>query len=52
MVGFYLVIAMWTWFYEGQPGQEVMLACGTTVAEALANEVTAEDAAVLAASLI
>ena len=37
MIGFYVIIAMWTWFYVGQPGQEVMLACKTTVAEALAN---------------
>ena len=35
MVGFYIVIAMWTWFYVGQPDLEVMLACKTTVAEAL-----------------
>jgi len=45
MIGFYLVIAMWTWFYQGQPGQGVMLACKMTVAEALANEVAAEVAA-------
>ena len=44
MVGFYLVIALWTWFYVGQPGHEVMLAC-TTVAQALANETTTEGAA-------
>ena len=42
MVGFYIIIAMWTWFYVGQPEQEVMLACGITVAEALAAEETAE----------
>lgn len=44
MVGFYVIIALWTWFYVGDPGQEVMLACGTTVAEALANEETATGA--------
>lgn len=44
MIGFYVTIAMWTWFYVGQPGQEVMLACGTTVAEALGNEKAVEDA--------
>lgn len=38
MVGFYITIALWTWFYDGQPGHELMLACTTTVAEALANE--------------
>ena len=38
MVGFYIIIAMWTWFYVGQPEQEVMLACGRTVAQALAAE--------------
>ena len=37
MVGFYVIIAMWTWFYTGQPEMEVMLACKTTVAEALAH---------------
>lgn len=37
MVGFYIIIAMWTWFYVGQPELEVMLACGTTVADALAH---------------
>ena len=42
MVGFYIIIAMWTWFYVGQPEQEVMLACGTTVAEAWAIEEAAE----------
>ena len=47
MVGFYVIIAMWTWFYDGQPEQEVMLACGITVAEALTNEVTAEGVSVL-----
>jgi len=44
MVGFYIIIAMWTWFYTGQPEQEVMLACGTTVAEALAAEGATEGA--------
>ncbi|KAF9788189.1 hypothetical protein BJ322DRAFT_1047593 [Thelephora terrestris] len=38
MIGFYMIIALWTWFYVGQPGQKVMLACTTTVATALANE--------------
>lgn len=47
MVGFYIIIAMWTWFYDGQPEQEVMLACGKTVAEALANEATGEGVSVL-----
>jgi len=42
MVGFYIVIAMWTWFYTGQPEQVAMLACRTTVAEAA--EETAEGA--------
>jgi len=42
MVGFYIIIAMWTWFYTGQPEQEVMLACKTTVAEALAAEEATE----------
>jgi hypothetical protein len=42
MVGFYIIIAMWTWFYTGQPDQVVMLACRTTVAEALAGEETTE----------
>ncbi|KAF9653776.1 hypothetical protein BDM02DRAFT_3182767 [Thelephora ganbajun] len=37
MIGFYIIIAMWTWFYVGQPEQEVMLACRTTVAEALTH---------------
>jgi len=38
MVGFYIIIAMWTWFYVGQPEMEVMLACGkTTMADALAH---------------
>lgn len=37
MVGFYIIIAMWTWFYVGEPQQEVMLACKTTVAEALTH---------------
>lgn len=45
MIGFYIIIALWTWFYVGQPGQEVMLACTTTVAEALAHEASAEGAA-------
>ena len=52
MIGFYIVIASWTWFYVGQPAQAVMLACGTSVAEALADEVTAEGANELAARLI
>jgi len=26
MIGFYTMIALWTWFYVGQPSQEVMLA--------------------------
>jgi len=52
MVGFYIVIATWTWFYIGQPAQAVMLACGTSVAEALANEVTKEGTNQLAARLI
>jgi len=43
MVGFYIVIAMWTWFYTGQPEQVAMLACMTTVSEAAAEE-TAEGA--------
>lgn len=42
MVGFYVIIAMWTWFYDGQPEQEVMLACRMTVAEAVANGSTGE----------
>lgn len=37
MIGFYATIAMWTWFYPGQPEQEVLLACRTTVAEAVAH---------------
>ena len=37
MVGFYIVIAMWTWFYVGQPELEVLLSC-KSVAEALAAE--------------
>lgn len=45
MIGFYIIIAMWTWFYVGEPGHEAMLACATTVAEALADEATAEGAA-------
>jgi len=45
MVGFYIIIAMWTWFYVGQPEQEVMLACGRTVAQALAAEEAAEGTA-------
>lgn len=44
MIGFYVIIALWTWFYTGQPEHEVMLAC-TTIAEALANEGTGESAA-------
>ena len=47
MVGFYIIIALWTWFYNGQPEQEVMLACGITVAEALANEANAEGVSIL-----
>ena len=47
MVGFYVIIALWTWFYDGQPEQEVMLACGISVAEAVANEVTAGGISVL-----
>jgi len=43
MVGFYVIIAMWTWFYTGQPELEVMLACRTTVAQALAAEEAAEE---------
>jgi hypothetical protein len=42
MIGFYIIIALWTWFYVGDPGHDVMLACTTTVAEALANEANAE----------
>jgi len=45
MVGFYIIIALWTWFYAGQSEQEVMLACTTTIAEALAQEASAEGAA-------
>jgi hypothetical protein len=41
MIGFYVIIALWTWFYTGQPDQRAMLGCGT-VAEALAHKVTAE----------
>lgn len=48
MVGFYVTIAMWTWFYVGQPEQEVMLACGMTVAQAVANKATKEGGSVLA----
>lgn len=44
MVGFYIIIALWTWFYVGQPEQGVMLACKTTVAEALAGGEGAEEA--------
>ena len=47
MVGFYVIIALWTWFYTGQPEQKVLLACGMTVAEAVANEATAEGVSVL-----
>lgn len=44
MVGFYITIALWTWFYVGQPEHEAMLACTTTVAEALAAEEATEGA--------
>ena len=37
MIGFYIIIAMWTWFYVGQPELEVMLTC-KSVAEALSSE--------------
>ena len=37
MIGFYVIIAMWTWFYVGQPELEVMLTC-KSVAEALSSE--------------
>ena len=47
MVGFYVIIVMWTWFYDGQPEQELMLACGITVAEAVANEATRGGVSVL-----
>ena len=36
MIGFYVVIAMWTWFYVGQPELEVLLSC-KSVAEALSE---------------
>jgi len=36
MIGFYVIIAMWTWFYVGQPELEVMLSC-KSVAEALSD---------------
>lgn len=45
MIGFYIIIALWTWFYVGEPGHEAMLACTTTVAEALANETIVEGTA-------
>jgi len=45
MVGFYIIIAMWAWFYPGQPEQEIMLVCNISVAEALAQEGAAEEAA-------
>lgn len=42
MIGFYTMIALWTWFYVGQPTQEVMLAgpgrgcaAGSSIAEAI-----------------
>ena len=43
MIGFYVIIALWTWFYVGEPGHEAMLACTTTVAQALANERAANE---------
>ena len=52
MIFFYIVIASWTWFYVGQPAQVVMLACRTSVAEALINEVMTEDINKLPARLI
>ena len=33
MVGFYINIAMWSWFYVAQPELEVLLACGKTMAQ-------------------
>jgi len=43
MIGFYVIIAMWTWFYIGQPELEIMLSC-KSVAEALAAEGITEAA--------
>jgi len=43
MIGFYVIIALWTWFYTGQPEQVVMLACKSTVAEAVATEEAARS---------
>jgi len=36
MVGFYIIIGMWTWSYIGQPELSVMLTCGS-VSEALSH---------------
>ncbi|KAH9913962.1 uncharacterized protein BXZ73DRAFT_106748 [Epithele typhae] len=37
LVSFYLMIALTTWFYPGQPEVELMLVCFETVAEAIAG---------------
>ncbi|KAK7681725.1 hypothetical protein QCA50_015072 [Cerrena zonata] len=37
MVAFYLMIAVVAWFYSGQPEQEIMLACGESVAQFIAS---------------
>jgi Ca2+:H+ antiporter len=37
MIGFYVIIALWTWFYPGQPEQKLLLVCGTTIAEAVTH---------------
>lgn len=49
MIGFYVIIALWTWFYVGQPEHVMMLACKTTVADSIL--VTGEGGGGAAASL-
>ncbi len=38
MIIFYVMIALCTWFYGGQPELEAMLTCAGSVAQALAEE--------------
>ncbi|KAI9059435.1 hypothetical protein FKP32DRAFT_1579866 [Trametes sanguinea] len=49
MVVFYIMIALVTWFYPGQPEADFMLACKETVAEAVARGAEGEGESAIAA---